>query len=238
MTRTDNISYLTFDVFGTVVDWRASLIAAVEEVALDKGVALDGVAFVDEWKTCYRSGMDRVNSGSEPWTNVDVIYRRKLDQLIEEYGLTSLSESERDHLNRAWTRLTPWPDAVTGLKRLQQGFVVSTLSNGNFVWLVEMARYGGLSWDCILTAENARRYKPDPAVYQMAIELFGGAPEQIMMVAAHNYDLGHAASHGMRTAFVRRPVEYGPKQQTDLEAEKDWDVVADDLIDLAEQLGV
>ena len=99
MTRTDNISYLTFDVFGTVVDWRASLIAAVEKVALDKSVALDGVAFVDEWKTCYRSGMDRVNSGSEPWTNVDVIYRRKLDQLIEEYGLTSLSESERDHLN-------------------------------------------------------------------------------------------------------------------------------------------
>ena len=185
----NDVRILTFDVFGTVVDWRTSVIAEVDRAAHAKGIALDAATFVDEWKSCYRSGMDRVNRGEEPWTNVDVIYRRKLDELLSEFGLDALSEAERDNLNRAWTRLTPWPDAVAGLERLKYRYVLSTLSNANFAWLVEMAKHAGLPWDCVLTAENARRYKPDPLVYRMAIELFGGDANRLMMVAAHNYVL-------------------------------------------------
>lgn len=237
MQSSTNIRYLTFDVFGTVVDWRTSVIAEVERSARAQGAALDAAAFVDAWKSCYRPGMDAVNRGETPWTNVDVIYRRKLDELLDGHGLGGLDEDARAELNRAWTRLAPWPDAVAGLERLGRRYVLSTLSNGNFAWLVEMAKHAGLPWDCVLTAENARRYKPDPAVYRMAIELFGGDASRLMMVAAHNYDLRHARSHGMRTAFVARPLEHGPGQTTDLGPEEDWDVVAADLIDLAERLG-
>ena len=237
MPNLENVRYLTFDVFGTVVDWRSSVIDEVRRFAAGHDVALDPIAFVDEWKACYRPGMDAVNRGDVEWTNVDVIYRRRLDELLEANSLDGLSENERDQLNLAWTRLTPWPDAVAGLTRLKSRFAISTLSNGNFVWLVEMAKHAGLPWDCVLTAENARRYKPNPVVYRMAIELLGGEPERLMMVAAHNYDLGFARSHGMRTAFVPRPSEYGPGQTSDLEAEDDWDVVAKDLEALAAALG-
>lgn len=239
MTPTDleNVKYLTYDVFGTVVDWRGSVIAEVARAAAEHGVAVDAAAFVDAWKTCYRAGMDRVNRGDDPWTNVDAIYRRKLDELLDAYSLGELSDGQRDYLNRAWTRLCPWPDSIPGLERLKRKYVICTLSNGNFVWLVEMAKHAGLPWDCVLTAENARRYKPDPSVYRMAIELFGGNPDRVMMVAAHNYDLQHARSHGMRTAFIPRPTEYGPDQKTDLRAEQDWDLVAEDMSALADALG-
>lgn len=233
----EEVRYLTFDVFGTVVDWRTSVVAEVERTARVHGATLDAPAFVDAWKSCYRPGMDAVNRGDAPWTNVDVIYRRKLDELLEAHGLGHLDERTRDELNRAWTRLAPWPDAVAGLERLKRRYVLSTLSNGNFVWLVEMAKHAALPWDCVLTAENARCYKPEPAVYRMAVELFGGDASRIMMVAAHNYDLHHARSHGMRTAFVARPSEHGPGQTADLAPEEDWDVVAGDFVALAERLG-
>ncbi len=154
--------------------------------------------------------MDRVNSGQIPWTSVDDLYREKLDQLLVAHGITGLPEAETDHFNRVWHRLDGWPDAVPGLTRLKRRYVLSTLSNGSFACLVNMAKHAGLPWDCVLTAENARRYKPAPEVYRMAIELLGLEPGQVMMVAAHNDALGHAASHGMRTAFVPRPGEYGP----------------------------
>lgn len=232
----DNVRIIVFDVFGTVVDWRSSVISEVQKTADSHGVSIDATAFVDEWKRCYREGMDRVNRGDDPWTNVDVIYRRKLDELLPIYALGRIPEAEKDHLNRAWTRLAPWPDSVEGLLRLKRKYVLSTLSNGNFAWLVDMAKHAGLPWDCVLTAENARRYKPDPAVYRMAIELFGDDPSRVMLAAAHNYDLAHARSHGMLTAFIPRPREYGPGQTTDLAAEKDWDVVAPDMIALADIL--
>ena len=233
----NNVRYLVFDVFGTVVDWRGSLIDEISQMAKQKKVDIDPESFVDEWKSCYRPGMDRVNRGEDPWTNVDVIYRRKLDQMLDDRGHRSISDEQRTHLNLAWTRLKPWPDSVSGLRRLKSKFVLSTLSNGNFIWLVEMAKFAGLPWDCVLTAENARRYKPAAEVYQLANELFGGDPSRIMLVAAHNYDLSQARRHGMQTAFIARPTEYGPGQTTDLEAEDDWNIVADDMDALADSLG-
>jgi 2-haloacid dehalogenase len=176
-----------------------------------------------------------VNSGQSPWTRVSAIYRAALEGLLAENHVTGMTPAEIDHLTRAWTRTRPWPDSKNGLARLKKKYVLSTLSNGDFAWLVDIAKFADLPFDCIITAENARRYKPDPAVYLTAIELLGVQSNEVMMVAAHNYDLRAARKLGMRTAFIPRPFEFGPTQTSDLVAEDDWDIIAHDMLDLAAQ---
>jgi 2-haloacid dehalogenase len=181
--------------------------------------------------------MDRVRTGEVDWIKLDDLHRASLDQLLAEFRITGLSEAEIDHLNRAWHRLDPWPDAVPGLTRLKTNFILATLSNGNVALIVNMARRAGLPWDAVLGAEVARRYKPQPEAYLTTAALLGVAPEQCLMVAAHNGDLAAASATGFRTAFVPRPAEYGPGQRRDVAPERDWDVVAKDFVDLADQLG-
>jgi 2-haloacid dehalogenase len=231
------IRALTCDTYGTLVDWRGSILDELQALGRSRGIARDWEAFLDEWKSAYRPGMDKVNRGEWPWTTIDVIYRRRLDEVLRAHAITGLGEVDLEHLNRVWWRLRPWPDTVAGLTRLRRRYVISPLSNASFAGMVHLARFAGLPWDCVLTAENARRYKPAPEVYLTAIELLGLAPGEVMMVAAHNYDLAAARSHGMRTAFIPRPAEYGPGQTSDLAPESDWDVVARDMEDLASSLG-
>ena len=163
--------------------------------------------------------MERVRSGELGWTKPDLLHRMNLDQLLDEYGLSGLSEAELDHINRAWHRLSPWPDVVAGLNRLKPRFILATLSNGNIALMVNLAKRAALPWDMILGAEVARAYKPQPQAYRNAFEALDLAPEQCLMVAAHNSDLQAAASCGLRTAFVPRPSEYGPEQQHDFAAD-------------------
>jgi 2-haloacid dehalogenase len=231
------IRALLFDTFGTVVNWRDSVIDDFRSFGRRVGIDVDWEAFVDEWKAAYRPGMDAVRTGKWPWTRVDRIYRLKLDDIIPKYGLNRLGEEERTHLNHVWHRLTPWPDAVGGLDRLKRGYVIAPLSNSDLDCLVSMAKHAALPWDVIFCAEVFRHYKPDPEVYLQAIALLSLAPSEVMMVAAHNYDLRAARTHGMATAFVPRPTEYGPGQTTDLEPEEDWDIVAGDFEALASRLG-
>ena len=231
-----NVQALVFDTYGTVVDWRGTMIAEGEALNIIKSLNVDWAAFAAEWKSHYRPAMDAVNADERPWTKVEAIYREKLEDMLPVYGLETLSAAEIDHLNRVWSRSLPWPDSHAGLKRMKSKFVLSTLSNGDFIWLAQMAKLGDLPWDCILCAENAKRYKPAPEIYEMAIELLGPAPDQVMLVACHNYDLKAARGHGMRTAFVPRSYEFGAGQKTDLNAEEDWDIVAENLEDLATRL--
>ena len=231
------IRALTFDTYGTVVDWRSSVLHELGALVERKRLALDCARFLDDWKAAYRPGMDEVNRGQHPWTTVDTIYRRRLEELLVTYDIAALSGEEIDALARVWRRLRPWPDALAGLRRLKQRYILSPLSNASFIGMVELARSADLPWDCIITAENARCYKPRPEVYRTAISLLGLAPEEIMMVAAHNYDLAAARGEGMATAFVPRPLEYGPGQTTDLVPAQAWDVVAEDFGDLAARLG-
>ncbi len=230
------IQALTFDTYGTVVDWRSSVLAQLRAFGARRGLALDWARFLDEWKAAYRPAMDRVNRGESPWMTVDAIYRARLVALLEARGI-AVDVAEVDELTRAWWRLEPWPDSVAGLQRLKQRFIVSPLSNASFIGMVELARYAKLPWDCVITAENARCYKPKPEAYRTALALLGMAPGEVMMVAAHNYDLAAARAEGMATAFVPRPTEYGPGQTTDLAPEADWTIIAKDLGDLASQLG-
>ena len=180
--------------------------------------------------------MDKVNRGEIPWTTVDEIYRLRLEELLVTHAITGLVPEEIATLSRVWWRLRPWPDSVAGIQRLKRRYIVTPLSNASFIGMVELARFAGLPWDCVITAENARCYKPRPEVYRTAMALLGLEPGEVMMVAAHNYDLAAARAQGMATAFVPRPLECGPGQRTDLKAESDWDVVADDLEDLAARL--
>lgn len=230
------VKALTFDVFGTVVDWRSSIIEEGRALGRKKNVHADWEAFADAWRGKYQPSLSRVRDGRAPWTNLDNLHRASLDELLEEFGIGGLDEQEISHLNFAWHRLRPWPDSVEGLGRLKKKFILATLSNGNVALMVNMAKNTGLPWDMILGAEVARHYKPQPRCYLTSAELLGLAPHECMMVAAHNGDLVAAAALGFRTAFVARPMEHGPDQETDLRAEHDFDVIAASFPDLADKL--
>lgn len=235
---TNEVKALAFDVFGTVVDYRTTIMREGAQLSQAKGFDLDWGRFANAWRAGYEPSMECVRRKELPWTKLDDLHRMALDKLLHEFGVTSLTESEKAHLNRVWHRLEPWPDAIAGLTRLRTRFILATLSNGNVALLVNMAKHSGLPWDCILSAELARAYKPDPAVYQMAVELLGVSPAQIMMVAAHQYDLLAARALGFQTAFVPRPLEFGPEATPDLTPDPAFDIVASDFLDLAQQLGV
>jgi len=231
------VKALTFDVFGTVVDWRGSITAEGKKLGRKKKLALDWVAFADAWRAGYRPAMDRVRRGDLPWTNIDTLHRMILDELLARFRIEGLAEAEKDHLNRAWHRLDPWKDSVPGLKRLKKKFVLATLSNGNVALLTNMARHAGLPWDCVLSAELFGHYKPDPEAYRGAARLLDLAPGEVLMVAAHKDDLDAAAGAGLRTAFVARPMERGDPAKVDAAPEARFDFNAKDFVDLARQLG-
>ena len=231
------IKALVFDVFGTVVDWRSSITQEGEALSGTYGPALDWGRFADAWRGKYGPSMDRVRRGESPWQNLDALHRASLEEVLTEFGITSLSEEVKDHLNRVWHRLQPWPDAVAGLTRLRRHYIITPLSNGNVALLTNMAKHSGLPWDCILSAELARAYKPDPAVYQMAADLLGLRTGEVMMVAAHKGDLRAAAAVGLRTGYVPRPLEWGPDRELDVTPDPSFDVVAGDFEELAAKLG-
>jgi len=216
---------LFFDVFGTCVDWRTSVIAAGEPLGLP-------AAYADDWRTRYQPQLETVRSGLRPWTVLDVLHREALDDVLGVHGV-DLPAAQRDELNLVWHRLDPWPDTVAGLAALKAQLVIAPVSNGNIALLVDMARHAGLPWDAILGAELAQAYKPQPEAYLRSVEALGLQPREVMMVAAHNGDLVAAGGLGLMTAFVPRPTEHGPGQTSDLEPEQDYDVVAADLVALA-----
>jgi 2-haloacid dehalogenase len=232
-----NIQALTFDVFGTVVDWRGSIIREMKLLASEKNIKIDTAAFADGWRAGYQPAMQRVRSGDLPWMNIDALHRIILDDLLKKFSITNLTETEKMQLNKVWHRLKPWPDSVSGLKRLKKKYIITTLSNGNVSLLTNMAKFGGLPWDCIISAELAKHYKPDPEAYQMAASLLDLKTEQVLMVAAHKSDLVAAQKTGNRTAFITRPLEYGADFKNDIAREKSFDVHALDCNDLADQLG-
>ncbi|MEH3139463.1 MAG: haloacid dehalogenase type II [Mycobacterium kyogaense] len=230
------IRALAFDVFGTVVDWRSSVARELAAFGDRHGISDDWSAFADDWRAGYAPAMDRVRRGELPWTRIDDLHRERLVELLTDRGI-DVDDAEIDDLNRAWHRLDPWPDAVAGLTRLKQKFVITTLSNGNVSLLTNMAKYAGLPWDCVLSAEVFRHYKPDPETYLGCAEILDVAPDELMMVAAHPSDLRAARDAGLRTGFVFRPTEYGPERALRKPAADEFDVVANDFGDLADQLG-
>jgi 2-haloacid dehalogenase len=233
-----SIRALTFDVFGTVVDWRGSIIREGRALGKQKNLKVDWAAVADAWRDGYKPAMDRVRKRQLPWMSIDQLHRMILDDVLAKLRIGGLSPEDKNHLNRAWHRLRPWPDARPGLKRLKKRYVLATLSNGNMSLLVDMARNARLPWDCVLSADLFRHYKPDPEAYLGAAALLGLKPSEVLMVAAHKDDLQAAKRCGLRTAFVRRPMERGPGAKADLSSDRSFDFNADDFNDLASRLHV
>ncbi len=227
---------LAFDVFGTVVDWRSSIIREGQMLQAATGISTDWPAFADAWRAGYVPAMDRTRAAGAAWANIDVLHRQILDELVPRFGLQALSEAQLVRLNLLWHRLLPWPDTVGGMNRLRARYPLASLSNGNVCLLVNMARHAGLPWDAVLSGELIQRYKPDPEVYLMAARLLGVAPGELMKVAAHTNDLEAARACGLRTAYVHRATEFGPARIKPPVAAGAFDVVAADFYELATAL--
>jgi 2-haloacid dehalogenase len=232
------VKALLFDVFGTVVDWRTSLIDDFTRWGETRGIRADWTALVDGWRAVYAASMDEVRKHPDRgYVILDVLHRRSLEKLVLELGISGLSDADLHYLTMGWHRLHPWPDSLPGLLRLKKKYIISPLSNGNVALLTNMAKFAGLPWDLIMSAELFEHYKPDPETYLGAARLLCLAAGEVMMVAAHNHDLKAAQRLGLRTAFVARPTEYGPLQKYDFEAKGDWDIVANDFGGIADRLG-
>jgi 2-haloacid dehalogenase len=234
---TSEVKALTFDIFGTVVDWRNGIALEAETLLAEEGHQVDGQDFALAWRARYQPSMEEVRAGRRPFVKLDILHRENLLDVFREFGIEGVSDASIDRLNRAWHRLPAWPDVAGGLSRLKQRYIIAPLSNGNVSLMVNLAKHSGLPWDVILGAEVASAYKPDPNAYKRAAALLDLDPGACLMVAAHNSDLVAAAATGMKTAFVPRPEEYGPHQKTDVAAEHDFDVIADDFGELARKLG-
>lgn len=235
------VRVLVFDVFGTVVDWRAGVAREATQFFERNGYdAVDPYAFAAAWRRRYSPAMEEVRSGRRPFTRLDVLHRENLDATLQEFGIdpAAVPAAELAELNLAWHRLDPWPDVVSGLTRLKAGFVIATLSNGNVALMTNMAKRAGLPWDAYLGAEATQSYKPMPDAYLRAANIMAVRPDEVCLVAAHNSDLAAARRCGFRTAFVMRPAEHGPGQTTDLRPEQEWDLVAADFRALADAFGL
>jgi 2-haloacid dehalogenase len=232
-----SVKALVFDVFGTVVDWRGSIVEEGSAWGKAKGITVDWARFADEWRDGYVPSMAKVRKGEMPWTNLDHLNRLLLENLLKKFHIEGLSDDEKDHWNRVWHRLKPWPDSIAGLARLRKKYTIAPLSNGNVALLSNMAKHAGIPWDLILSAELARHYKPDREVYLTAVSLLELKPEEVMMCAAHSSDLTAARSYGLRTGFIHRPGEFGQADKADDAKPGDFDVVSQDIADLATKLG-
>jgi 2-haloacid dehalogenase len=232
------VQAVLFDTFGTVVDWRSGVAAAVRDFAARHALAVDPAEFADAWRAQYGPSMERVRSGQRPFVSLDTLHRENLDLVLRSHDVDpgSLAPGELDALTLAWHYLPPWPDSVAGLSQLRQQFIVGPLSNGHTALLLHMAKAAGLPWDLILGSDVSRAYKPSPEAYRAPAVLLGLEPGEVMLAAAHNGDLAAARSCGLATAFIARPDEYGPGRSGDLAADGDPDVSATSITDLARQL--
>jgi len=224
---------LAFDIFGTVVDWHGSIVKEVSALYPQ----VDANAFALAWRAGYQPAMSRVRSGELGWTRIDELHRLILEDLLPHFGLQQLTESERVHLNRVWHRLDPWPDSVEGLTRLKRKFTICSLSNGNLGLLTNMAKRAGLPWDCVLSAEVFKAYKPDPATYLGVAHVFDVSPQEVMLCAAHHDDLAAARACGLGTAYIERPFEFGSAQPKDVSPQVGNDLHATSISHLADLLG-
>lgn len=229
----NEIKVLAFDVFGTVVDWHTTVAREIETLKPE----IDGNEFALAWRDGYKPAMQKVASGELGWTLIDDLHRIILDDILERFSITSLTEKEKRHLNKVWHRLNPWPDTVEGLTRLKSRYTICSLSNGNIGLLANMAKHGGLPWDCILSAEVFRKYKPDPETYLGVAKIFDVSPSEVMMVAAHHDDLAGARTCGLKSAYIERPAEFGPTRAKDVSPNPANTLHAKNITHLATLLG-
>ncbi|WP_406047089.1 haloacid dehalogenase type II [Kribbella sp. NBC_00889] len=231
------VSVIALDIFGTTVDWHTSVAEQVAQIAGRTNAKVSPGRFTDEWRDRYLPALDAISSGDQPWRNLDALHREALDDLLEVHGVgDDFDDTARRDLVLAWHHLAPWPDVVDGLARLRRRFTVVTLSNGGLALLVRLLKGADLPFDCVLSAEMFQSYKPQEHVYRAAADLLAVRPEQMLMVAAHTWDIDGARRAGLRTAFLERPKEKGPDRTADRAADTTCDLAVSSLTELADIL--
>ena len=231
------LKVVAFDIFGTVVDWHGGISAEVAQVLPE----VDADAFATAWRAGYqpamRRVMERLAAGEGGFTLIDALHLAILEDVLRDFGVTRLDKVHKRELNRAWHRLPAWPDAVEGLRRLKTRFTICTLSNGNIGLLTEMAKRAGLPWDCILSAEVFKAYKPDARTYLGVAGVFDVSPAEVMLAAAHHDDLAAARACGLQTGYIERPLEFGVARPKDVSPQAGNTLHARDIVALADLLG-
>lgn len=231
------VKAVLFDVFGTVVDWHGTMHREIDIFRGQKNATFDTGTFVTAWRTAYRQGLADIRAGKAPKISNRLVYRAGLEKLLAEHKVKNVSEAELEHLSRIDQRFQPWSDLIAGITRLKKKFITGTLSNGTLVALTNMAKNAGLPWDVIISADLLGAHKPAPEAYLKTATLLDLNPEEILLGAAHNYDLKAAQSNGYKTGFICRPLEHGPNGKNETEAEGGWDIISDSIEELAEKLG-
>jgi 2-haloacid dehalogenase len=229
------IKAVVFDVFGTLVDWRGSVSAGLADFGKVRGIEADWVGLTDAWRGAYKPAMDAVRKGNRGWTTLDELHRDALRALGPRFGV-EFSAADLDELTGLWHRLTPWPDSAAGLLALKQRFVVGSLSNGHVALQVNLAKYTGFAWDMIFASDMFLHFKPDAEFYLGACRFLNLSPSEVMLGASHNDDLTMARRLGLKTGFIRRPMEFGTPDER-AEPSQDWEVVASSVVELAASLG-
>jgi len=232
-----DLKVIAFDVFGTVVDWYSGIAAEAERIL----PGIDGGAFALAWRAGYQPAMkgvmERLAAGEGGFTLLDELHMSILGGVLRDFGIEDLDTDRKRDLNRAWHRLPAWPDSVAGLTRLKRKYIICSLSNGNIGLLTEMAKNAGLPWDCVLSAEVFKAYKPDPRTYLGVAAVFDVSPGQVMLAAAHHDDLAAARTCGLRTGYIERPLEFGPTRPKDVSPQPDNSLHARSIEHLADLLG-
>jgi 2-haloacid dehalogenase len=226
-----------FDVQGTSTDFHSTIVAEAQRISAGRHPDADWAALIQHWRAGYFAALKAAPSSRDGWASVHSTYREVLDAVLNDCGISGFTDAERMELTYAWQRLRPWPDVVPGLTRLKAAFTLATLSNADVSAVVNISKRAGLPWDAIFAAEMAGVFKPEPAIYRMAATYLGLEPADIMMVASHKYDIRAAGALGFKTAFVARPLEFGPDGDVDVSYDADFDINASDFLDLADQLG-
>lgn len=233
----DGVKALAFDTGGTILDWHSGVRAALAQAGGRRGLAKDWAAIANDYRR--RSLKAMLNAGADgtpPDYNIDDVHRRQLDALIAEHDLGALTSEDRKAIWRAWRELDCWPGFVEALARLRRRYVCVSFTILSVSLIVDVARRNGFSWDAVISCEMIGTYKVHPRAYRTAAQWLALRPAEILMVACHNFDLDAARAEGFRTAFVRRPDEWGPGGPPDPTPNPACDLIVDDFAALAAAL--
>jgi 2-haloacid dehalogenase len=229
----DAVKVLAFDTGGTILDWHSGIVAALSNAGGRRGVAHDWHALTNEYR---RRALRRMINAVDPPFNIDDVHRELLDELLAKAGITAFAAEDRAAIASRWHALDAWPDFVPALERLKRRYVCVSFTILSLALVIAVSRRNSIAWDAVIPCEMLRVYKTEPEAYQRAARLLQASPGDILMVACHNFDLDAARGEGFRTAFVRRPDEWGAAGPPDPTPNPACDIIVDGFAALADRL--
>ena len=230
----DGIKVLAFDTGGTILDWHSGIVRVLAEIGADRGVERDWHGFANEYR---RRSLGRMLGAVDPDFTIDDVHREVLDEVLGESGIGEFSAEDRRAIAQRWHELGAWPDFVPALARLRRRYVCVSFTILSLSLVIDVSRRNAILWDAVVPCEMLRVYKTRPEAYRRTAAHLAVEPQEILMVVCHNFDLDAARGEGYRTAFVRRPEEWGPAGPPDPNPNPATDLVVAGFAELADRLG-